>query len=605
MKPRVTGRWRLHLRRDAADTEQVPSSLRVLTLLFFVAHVVGFAALPASAAAADGSGKVHAGLYSDKFAASSDLDALAAATGKRVSIGGTFDQVVADRGTPPDPGQWSNTREQLDEIWRGGAVPFVNLYFPGATSAAVANGSWDADFKHWLAHARMYLNKGSGRVLILAPLQEMNGSWVPYGCTPSSFKTAYRRLVDIVRQQGLDETKVRFAWAPNGVTDTKPGCGTIHDYYPGDGYVDLIGISAYRWWDGGSVQQIMGGIVDDLAAAYPTKPIVIAQTAAWPSTSKSQWIRDMFDWAASHSHVVGIIYFNFDNRDRPNESDWRVWANGSVDPGWRDAMKKSTTVYQHPLSAWFQPGPLVLWSPPGKNLCQPGKRCDTMAARDTSGRFRIFEYAASGLDKVDASFIYGRSGDIPLTGDWNGDGHETIGLYRQSDGFVYLKNSNSAGWADVSFFFGRSGDVPIVGDFDGDGKDTVSVYRPSEGKFYIKNQLGDGWAEYSFVFGRPGDKPLVGNFDSDPADEIGLHRESTGLVYFRYDLSAGWADAQFVFGKAGDVLVAGDWDGDGRDTVGVYRPSNGRFYVRNKNSAGNADTSVYIGPQTGVAAIKP
>ena len=48
-----------------------------------------------------------------------------------------------------------------------------------------------------------------------------------------------------------------------------------------------------------------------------------------------------------------------------------------------------------------------------------------------------------------ASFFYGNPGDYPFMGDWDGDGVETPGLYRRSDGYVYLRNSNSQGIADI------------------------------------------------------------------------------------------------------------------------------------------------------------
>jgi hypothetical protein len=587
---------RLQERPSPADKRSVRRTRVAAALL--VAALVVLAAIPASAAGVEAGSYVHGGFYpGDGFHSTADLDALAAATGKRVSLGGTFMAVTEDWGRPADPNEWSNTREKIDELWRGGTVPFVNLDFPGATAAQVANGSWDSRIQHWVAHVKLYLNKGGGRALIVAPLQEMNGKWTSYGCQPAAFKTAYRRIVQIVRGQGLDETRVRFAWAPNGWTDH--GCGSIHDYYPGDDVVDLIGISAYRWAEE-SVYQVMGAIIDDLAARYPRKPLIIAQTAAWPTGSKQQWIRDVFDWAASHPHVVAVLYFNFNK-----ETDWRVWKNGQLDPGWRDGMRKSTTVYQHPLSSWFEKGPLYLVGKPGKDLCKEGhaKPCDTVVVRESSGLFQIFQYAASGFAKVTKSFVYGRPGDIPLVGDWDCNGTETVGLYRQSDGFVYLKNSNSAGNASISYYFGRAGDIPIVGDFYGDGCDTVSVYRPSEGRFYIINDLRGGKADFSFVFGRIGDKPFVGDFDGDGTDGIGLHRESTGLVFFRNKPSAGWADSEFVYGRAGDKLIAGDWNGDGKDTVAVYRPSNGMLYIKNKNAAGNADAQVWIGPIDGLASM--
>jgi hypothetical protein len=240
--------------------------------------------------------------------------------------------------------------------------------------------------------------------------------------------------------------------------------------------------------------------------------------------------------------------------------------------------------------------------------CPDGvETCDTIAFQESSGRFQIWDELVWGADT--SSFYYGVPGDVPFSGDWDCDGVETLGLYRRSNGYAYLRNSNSQGVADNSFFFGVAGDFPVAGDFDGDGCDTVSIYRPSEGRFYITNQLGSDdvafVADYSFLFGVTGDKPFVGDFDGDGVDTIGLHRESSGLVYFRNSNTSGFADAEFLFGIARDVLVAGDWDGDGDDTVGVYRRSEGRFYVKLENAQGFADAAFYAGQKSGLAPIFP
>jgi hypothetical protein len=202
-----------------------------------------------------------------------------------------------------------------------------------------------------------------------------------------------------------------------------------------------------------------------------------------------------------------------------------------------------------------------------------------------------------------ASFTYGNPGDVPFMGDWDGDGIETPGLYRQSDGFVYLRNSNTVGNADITFFFGNPNDVPIAGDFNGNGFDTVSIYRPSNQTFYIINELGEdggglGPADTSYVFGDPGDKPFVGDFNGNGQETVGLHRESTGLVYYRNTHTPGNADNQFIFGDPGDRFVAGDWTGNGTDTPGVFRPGDSTFYVRFSNSAGPADISWSVGDRS-------
>lgn len=198
------------------------------------------------------------------------------------------------------------------------------------------------------------------------------------------------------------------------------------------------------------------------------------------------------------------------------------------------------------------------------------------------------------------AFYYGNPGDYPFMGDWDCDGVDTPGLYRQSDGYVYLRNSNTQGIADITFFFGNPGDIPVAGDFNDDGCDTVSVYRPSESRVYIINALGVnggglGAAETDYLFGNPGDVPFAGDFDGDGIDTIGLHRPSTGLVYLRNSQTTGVADTQFIYGDAGDRLVANDWNGDGKDSPALFRPSTNTHYFRFTNTQGNADAQYVWG----------
>ncbi|MFQ5351100.1 MAG: FG-GAP repeat domain-containing protein, partial [Thermoanaerobaculia bacterium] len=201
----------------------------------------------------------------------------------------------------------------------------------------------------------------------------------------------------------------------------------------------------------------------------------------------------------------------------------------------------------------------------------------------------------------ETSFFFGNPDDVPFMGDWDCDGDETPGLYRQSDGFVYLRNSNSQGIADIEYFFGNPDDVPLAGDFDNDGCDTVSIYRPSEQRVYVINELGEdgggvGPADFFFTFGNPGDSPVVGDWDGDGIDEVGLHRQSTGFFYWRDTLTTGIADADIFFGDPDDRFVAGDWGiVDGKDTPAVFRPSDTTFYFRHTLTQGVADSQFASG----------
>ena len=193
------------------------------------------------------------------------------------------------------------------------------------------------------------------------------------------------------------------------------------------------------------------------------------------------------------------------------------------------------------------------------------------------------------------SFIYGSPGDTPLLGDWDCDGYATVGMYRKSTGFVYLRNSNTSGLAELEYFFGTGGDLPIVGDWNRDGCDSVSIYRPLEGKVYILNTRRTAIADFSYHFGAPGDSPFAGDFNGDRRSDVGVHRSSSGMVYLRNSLDTGVADIDFSYGTRDDRMVAADWDGTGDDTVGIFRPSDARFYLQNENQTGFADIEFALG----------
>jgi hypothetical protein len=189
----------------------------------------------------------------------------------------------------------------------------------------------------------------------------------------------------------------------------------------------------------------------------------------------------------------------------------------------------------------------------------------------TTGRWHLRRSDGSVM-----SFFYGVPGDLPMMGDWDCDGNETPGLYRQSDGFVYVRNSNSQGVADARYYFGNPGDVPLAGDFNGDGCDTVSVYRPSEARVYVINELGDasggslGEADFTFPFGGGDATVFAGDFDGDGVDTVSLIHSGS------------------------EYLVAGDWTGDGNDTAAGFDVGQGMFKIYELESGG-PHSDLYFG----------
>jgi hypothetical protein len=184
--------------------------------------------------------------------------------------------------------------------------------------------------------------------------------------------------------------------------------------------------------------------------------------------------------------------------------------------------------------------------------------CDgAVRLRTSSGR--IIEYG------------YGRSGDIPVVGDWNGDGIDVVGVVR--DRTWMLRNRLGSGPSDRTFVYGQvsRGDVPIAGDWNGSGRDTVGIIR--DGEWHLRNDLSGGAGQIVFTYGRIalGDRPLIGDWNGDGRDRIGIVRD--GDWHLRHALSGGPGQTVYRYGRVldGDAPVMGDWTGDSVQTPGIAR----------------------------------
>lgn len=162
------------------------------------------------------------------------------------------------------------------------------------------------------------------------------------------------------------------------------------------------------------------------------------------------------------------------------------------------------------------------------------------------------------------ALTFGAAGDVPLAGDWDGDGLDTPGVYRPEDGRLLIRNGSDA----ISYVYELPpGGLPVVADTDGDGRDTVSVAR--FGRLYLTDGLGRGPEVLAGPDPLPIDLPpgtdqlVAGDFDGDGVDEIAaVHGGVVQMV---------GPGRRAVVGYVGsDLAVAGDWDGDGIDTLGAY-----------------------------------
>ncbi|MBX3084693.1 MAG: S8 family serine peptidase [Anaerolineae bacterium] len=223
--------------------------------------------------------------------------------------------------------------------------------------------------------------------------------------------------------------------------------------------------------------------------------------------------------------------------------------------------------------------------------------------QDTIGIFRpsvsTFYFRNSNTTGfADSTVTFGSPTYLPVTGDWNGDGIDTPGVYNSATGQFYLTNSTgNPAVLSYAFILGNPGDLPIAGDWDGDGHDSVGVYRPSNGLIYLKNSLTTGFADFTMVLGSPGDVGIAGDWNGDGKDSPGVYRPSNGVFYLTDQICncSVFADYQLAFGVLGDTPFTGDWNGDSKSGIGVFRRSNGLTYLKNTLVTGFADSDFVFG----------
>jgi hypothetical protein len=148
--------------------------------------------------------------------------------------------------------------------------------------------------------------------------------------------------------------------------------------------------------------------------------------------------------------------------------------------------------------------------------CGGGRICDSNCKCRATGGYGggvyrngnwILRTEDSPLAKV-YSFWWGWSTDTPVTGDWDGDGEDTIGVYR--DGKWFLSNSITTPSVDHSFWWGWPDDIPVTGDWNNDGKDTIGVYR--DGRWFLSNSITTPSVDHSFWWGWATDEPVTGHW---------------------------------------------------------------------------------------------
>lgn len=212
--------------------------------------------------------------------------------------------------------------------------------------------------------------------------------------------------------------------------------------------------------------------------------------------------------------------------------------------------------------------------------------------RFSNSYFYLRNSNSAGLPNL--SIWFGLDTDIPITGDWNGDGVDGVGLVRGEAQTAYLKNVNTT-QSPIDYYVPMSqiGGRVLSGDWNCDGKDTLASFQ--NGVFAIQSNSLFQPPDTFIHFGLGTDFPVVGDWNGDCFHGVGVFRNGVFYLSNQYTSGSAAINSTVVFGDAFDIPVIGDWDGDGTDDVGVFRHNEGIFYLKFPAADGLPDLSFLYG----------
>jgi hypothetical protein len=150
---------------------------------------------------------------------------------------------------------------------------------------------------------------GMKRPILMRWGWEMNGDWFEWdgshnGQNPANYVKAWRRMHRIFGENGADN--VAWVWSPNWNSHPGSSWNKFQSYYPGDAYVDWVGVSGYNFYD-----ESPSTLFNAVAKAYGSrKPLILSETAA--VQDKAKWIKQLSAWVKATPAVGAVVWFDTD-----------------------------------------------------------------------------------------------------------------------------------------------------------------------------------------------------------------------------------------------------------------------------------------------------
>ena len=177
----------------------------------------------------------------------------------------------------------------------------------------------------------------------------MNGTWyrwsesnADFGNAPGSYIAAWQHVHDIFEANGANQYAI-WNWSPNRV-DNSSGWKTLDSFYPGDAYVDWVGMTGYlrAASDTPTFSSVYSKSLTALRAVAPNKPILLSEMGATETGGhKLGFVQDFFANIATNPDVIGFVWFNYAISEKGATNDWRISSTTAVTEAVRAGLYSS------------------------------------------------------------------------------------------------------------------------------------------------------------------------------------------------------------------------------------------------------------------------